>query len=172
MLETYFHRIYTEYLNIVNTIYPKTSPYQKLHNLDDYMSSFFIEEKKAKRCGAIIFSTDMSKILLVKNRQSKKWGLPKGAIKPYENFSQCAFREVWEETGIDLYSYGQIIDNITINDTFYLVVHLKQKVQLKIIDKKEVQALGFVDIDKIPQLNSNLSLKSFYIYHQRLTNKK
>lgn len=167
MLEDCFHNIYTQYLNTVNIFYPSSNPYQKLDNLNNYMSSFFKEEKKAKRCGAIIFSTDFSKILLVKNRQSKKWGLPKGAIKPYEDNFQCSFREVWEETGINLNSFGRIIDNVTINDCFYLIVHLQEKIKLKIIDKEEIQAISFMDINKIPELKSNLSLKSFYIYYQR-----
>ncbi len=54
---------------------------------------------KVKSCGIILFDSDkFGKFLLL--RQSKRWDLPKGLIKPCESELECALREFREETGI------------------------------------------------------------------------
>lgn len=58
----------------------------------------FDQRKKMPRCGAIIRVGE--KYLMVKQRQSDKWGIPKGSPMPRELPEDCIARELKEETGI------------------------------------------------------------------------
>jgi ADP-ribose pyrophosphatase YjhB (NUDIX family) len=62
--------------------------------------------KKTISCGALTYRTDASgslEILLIKQFSHKeKWGMPKGHIHDGESIEECAYREVKEETGIDV----------------------------------------------------------------------
>ena len=55
-------------------------------------------------CGAVVFREDgrERRFLLIRNRRSAHWGLPKGHIEQGESNEQTAIREVREETGIDI----------------------------------------------------------------------
>ncbi len=51
-----------------------------------------------KRAGSLVHSKDH--VLLVFQRASKKWGLPKGRCKKGESVEATAKRELYEETGL------------------------------------------------------------------------
>jgi len=51
-------------------------------------------------CGACVSFQDH--VLLVKQRESQKWGLPKGTREGSESVSDCVARELQEETGLCL----------------------------------------------------------------------
>ena len=51
-------------------------------------------------CGGIIYNPVYNSILIVHQRYSKKWGVPKGHIKKNETYAECAKREIFEEIGI------------------------------------------------------------------------
>lgn len=53
-------------------------------------------------CGALIISQRGDTCLLVRQRDTKKWGLPKGSRNLDENPKEGMVREVLEETGLDL----------------------------------------------------------------------
>ena len=78
------------------------------NNLDIYKKNTYKKKrKKEQRSGGIILSKNLDKIILVLNRESvingdPKWGLPKGHIKFNESYSDCAIREIEEETGLKL----------------------------------------------------------------------
>ena len=57
-----------------------------------------------KSCGAIIFKTknNLRYFLLVKNKNGKNWGFPKGHIEVGETEEQTATREIKEETNLDV----------------------------------------------------------------------
>lgn len=57
-----------------------------------------------KSCGAVIYKVEGNerKYLLVKNRNAKHWGFPKGHIEIGESEKETAKREVKEETGLDI----------------------------------------------------------------------
>jgi len=54
----------------------------------------------AQSVAAIVFSTDKSKLLLVKRRDVPVWALPGGGIDEKEKPEDAAIREVLEETGL------------------------------------------------------------------------
>jgi 8-oxo-dGTP pyrophosphatase MutT (NUDIX family) len=57
-------------------------------------------------CGIILFNQDLSKLIIVYQNTSHKWGFPKGKMfdneKQYGLYYDCASREMLEETGICL----------------------------------------------------------------------
>ncbi|MDQ5983149.1 MAG: NUDIX domain-containing protein [Eubacteriales bacterium SKADARSKE-1] len=57
-----------------------------------------------KSCGAIIFKIKNNQryFLLVKNKNGKNWGFPKGHIEVGETEEQTAIREIKEETNLDV----------------------------------------------------------------------
>lgn len=51
--------------------------------------------------GFVLFSSDLSQLLLVHDAKSGKWGFPKGHREPSDmNDLHTAVREMWEETGL------------------------------------------------------------------------
>ncbi|OIR57580.1 MAG: mRNA decapping complex catalytic subunit Dcp2 [Amphiamblys sp. WSBS2006] len=64
----------------------------------------FIRYKFSVPCsGAIIFDDSLTKVLLVRGASKKsRWGFPRGKINEGEAYLQCAIREVYEETSIDI----------------------------------------------------------------------
>ena len=113
------------------------------------------------KAGAIIFNRNFDKVLLVKNRNSQKWGFPKGSSKQKENYIQCANREVMEETNINLSDNGNVFSSIKLSHYIYLLGYLKESVEYKINDWKELDSIKFVKINDISLLNANSSLKQF-----------
>lgn len=65
--------------------------------------------KYVNECGIILFNQDFSKLLIVYQNISQKWGFPKGKMfdeeKQYGLYYDCASREMLEETGICLKHY-------------------------------------------------------------------
>jgi 8-oxo-dGTP pyrophosphatase MutT (NUDIX family) len=55
-----------------------------------------------KSCGAVVFRWEegTARFLLVKNRNGRHWGFPKGHVELDETEQQTAMREVREETGL------------------------------------------------------------------------
>ena len=47
----------------------------------------------------VILTDEKQRLLVVQSRNSK-WGFPKGTVEPYESLTQCASRELLEETTI------------------------------------------------------------------------
>ena len=111
--------------------------------------------------GAIIFNKNLNRILLVRNRTHKKWGMPKGGIKENETTYQCAYREVFEETGINLNEKGTIFGKIDIRNQHYLLVHMEEFVEYSIQDTQEIDKIGFFPLRYLKNLNSNIGLKLF-----------
>lgn len=57
--------------------------------------------KKNTRCGTIIIDFKTRKLLIIQS-YSKLWGLPKGHVEENESNQDCAIRETYEETGIQI----------------------------------------------------------------------
>lgn len=53
-----------------------------------------------KSCGVLLFRSEPKRSFLLM-RHADRWDLPKGHVDPGETETQCALRELWEETGIE-----------------------------------------------------------------------
>ena len=118
------------------------------------------------RCGAVIFNSDLTKIVLVLNRyfsekkNINKWGLPKGHIdkKNNESFIKCAERETFEETGLKVRISSDSV-KIQVNKTNYYPMCLKQEYELSPSDKYEIKEAKWVLLKDLEKLNLNYELK-------------
>ena len=107
--------------------------------------------KKEKSCGAIIIN-DKNQVLLIKHNQGHI-SFPKGHMEEGETEEITAYREVLEETGLEVEiipSFRVVttycIDDDIIKDVVYFkanVIGGTLKPQLE-----EIAEVGFVDIDK------------------------
>lgn len=56
--------------------------------------------KYEKSCGAVIFKDEL--VLLIQNKKSKHWSFPKGHKENNETDLETAYREVLEETSLNI----------------------------------------------------------------------
>lgn len=127
--------------------------------------------------GAILFSEDLSQVLLVQSYFAKSsWGFPKGKVNQEEDPTHCAIREVLEETGFD------ITNSINPNLYFESVIH-EQLVRLYVImgismntkfqpkTRNEIKACEWFPItdlptskkDATPKLKMGVNPNSFFM---------
>jgi len=112
-----------------------------------------------KSCGSIIIAKNPTpKILIVKNRNSKTWGFPKGHVEFGENEYQTALREVYEETGLhvrfingfretsDYYAYGCAKKRVV-----FFVSVLEKPINIR-LQAEELQSFKWTDFDRAVKL--------------------
>ena len=135
-------------------------------------------KKKDVRCGGIIINPSLDSVIIVLNRESKlkkefKWGLPKGHIKFGEELFNCASREIEEETGLKL-SINDKTPRIKINDTYYYIIIINEKISLTPKDKREIAEVKWEKIINLNKINTNRGLRKLEIVFPKilkLTNK-
>tara|TARA_B100000575_G_C23134334_1_gene658597 strand:- start:2651 stop:3244 length:594 start_codon:yes stop_codon:yes gene_type:complete len=111
--------------------------------------------------GVLIFNKTKTKVLMVKNNyhpypKCQKWGFPKGHCEKEELPSECAMRELYEETGLKIMVTNNN-NSILINNSRYYIFYLKNDFNSSIeaIDKNEINAVQFIDLCNILSLNLN-----------------
>lgn len=113
------------------------------------------ETIKRKRFGGIIFNKDkrnIIRILIVKGKHKNKWGFPKGALEKNETYSQCALREIHEETGL-LFKQNDLLNKIKIDNTLYFIIY-KENLDLGSgpIDTNEISDVKWVQLQNISKI--------------------
>ena len=112
------------------------------------------EEYKNDQCGGILFDKTGKYVLLIKQRLSNKWGLPKGHMNKREIINndkmECVKREINEETGINLnkikYYY---IDSLCINNREFFIFQInkyKESINLNPFDLNEICDYEWISI--------------------------
>lgn len=105
-----------------------------------------------------IFLSPRNRVLLVKGRKTGIWSFPKGHPKQGETAFQCAKRETYEETGLELPPF---IERILILAKGSYFVLRSQEYECQIRDKKEVSEVEWVDLKDIMNYNFNIDVSSF-----------
>lgn len=146
-LDNYVYKYKYKHYTLTKFIYK----IYELYNIDinnniiikEYVKIYYKKRQKLPLSGCVIFNKAYNKVLLVKNKGSKSWSFPKGKIEYMENPLDCAIREVYEETGLNI---ENIIDeNISIESTLRGV-----KVYLYVINIEEVKNFA-------PQIQNEIS---------------
>ena len=132
--------------------------------------------KNSVRCGCIPFIVEDNKwyvimvlnAYLLRNKEFSLWGLPKGHIKRDESYAMCCWRELYEETNIQLKKIlPYVSDNdykLKIKNTFYFpyILPIKRNELKEMIhsnDKREIAEVRIIDLDKICNFQLNKEAK-------------
>ena len=128
--------------------------------------------KHVTECGVILFNFNMNEILLVFQKLSKKWGFPKGHMNINEvqsrQFFNCAKRELFEETNIDLRvqphtKYGTLL---ICNKLFYIIGLKRQALCAHAKDTQEISKIKWVNrhhlCNFVQQNSCNITLRTLF----------
>ena len=66
-----------------------------------YLNRLCKRRQPMRKAGILFFDPQTHKILLVQSK-GNFWGIPKGTSESNETVTECAIREVWEETGLQV----------------------------------------------------------------------
>ncbi|KAG5513693.1 hypothetical protein PMAC_000731 [Pneumocystis sp. 'macacae'] len=106
--------------------------------------------------GAIILNDACDECVLVKGwRNSSGWGFPKGKINKGERDSDCAIREVYEETGFDISGLLRPKDYIEItlreqNIRLYIVTNVSKDTNFETRTRKEIRKIKWHKLANLP----------------------
>ena len=116
--------------------------------------------------GAIILNTFMDKVLLVQGFWAKaSWGFPKGKVNEDEPPSQCAVREVMEETGFDISEYLEEEEwlEMNINDhtvRLYIIPGVSEATQFQTTTRCEIKDIRWFEIASLPTSKTDQACKA------------
>lgn len=92
---------FKQFAEIVFNHCPLLQPFK--NRVHEYRSGWVQYKTSVPVCGAIILNRSMDSVLLVRGIGSgASWSFPRGKINKDEPTSQCAVREVYEETGLNI----------------------------------------------------------------------
>ena len=135
-----------------------------------FPSPFRHYKPRTHKVFGVICSTPDEKYLLVRGRTGKKWSFPKGHMKGSEHAMDCALRELYEETGIELpretitYSTVKLTrNNRDGNNAEYFRCCVPKEIPLNIIDNNEISEGGWFSLCEMQRLNGNIDLTNFGI---------
>jgi 8-oxo-dGTP pyrophosphatase MutT (NUDIX family) len=129
-------------------------PYMNINNMKRF--------DEINQCGVILlngFSSPL--VLLIFQKASQKWGLPKGHLTDREKYRKdyylCAKRELFEETGIYLSTnkhkyWGSVLLN---NKMFYVIQIFKDYIYVNPIDKNEISKYKWYPIFELENFVKN-----------------
>lgn len=138
-----------------------------------------INNNKTKSAGGIIIDPwnniqnhEKYNILIIKQRLTNNWGLPKGHCEEGEDTEIAAVREIREETGIDFDSLEEGIDYLRVfipdsnsnswsnkrnikRISFFIFVLLKKGNQIKKNkrDYKEIMDISWINVERLRKLS-------------------
>lgn len=112
---------------------------------------------KITKAGTFIFDPKAEKVLLIQVKGGY-WGCPKGSIEKNEMPKDCAIRETYEETGIEL-EECDLGKKYKVRNCFYYDVELDMKetlYKLNVDDElNDTNGIGWININCLSKLVSN-----------------
>jgi len=117
---------------------------------------------KGKSAGIILIDAE-NRVLMIKGTRCGKWSFPKGGQEEGETLFECACRELYEESGVELdsitdrflCSYTRTLEfrsgDVT-DYTYFIFLTTRQNIKTRILDFNEVSRIDWVNIDKISEL--------------------
>ena len=135
--------------NSVELLKPLKAHYEELFD------EFRAYKGKIPVCGCVLLDPSLTKVVLVQNWAKTSWGLPKGKLNQNERKSECAKREVGEETGYD------VLCDLDENEALELVNQDQHAAMFCVPDvdpsfdfqprvRKEISNVKFFPLDQLP----------------------
>lgn len=127
-------------------------------------------------CGGIIVDENIEKLLVVYQRASRKWGLPKGHMNQNEISNNdkltCSKREILEETGLNLnLTPNTVIGKENMNNKLFYIYKLgcsAENLRLSPEDKNEILHVVWLNLETINKfINSNACNRSLREFNKR-----
>ena len=114
--------------------------------------------------GTILVSPNNT-VLLIKGRRTGKWSFPKGHSEQGETEIDCALRETYEETGIELsYNFSKIVHLAT---GVYFLYYMSEEI-CKPIDTKEVMETSWVSLQAMKHMSVNVDINTVLRSYSKL----
>ncbi|ELA42304.1 uncharacterized protein VICG_00704 [Vittaforma corneae ATCC 50505] len=143
-----------------------------IDSLSDYLK-FKKYKQSVKVFGTILFSPDMTHVLVVKQgNNNNNITFPKGKKIKNENGMECAIRETFEEVGYDV--TDKIVDiSVTVFDkiTFYCAFNVDMKYPFKTNTRNEISKIFWFDLRKFNDIKDKKEYKIFYIAYKAIQSK-
>jgi 8-oxo-dGTP pyrophosphatase MutT (NUDIX family) len=134
------------------------SPYLnwKKNEIKHIIKNFWDYNAEIPRCGGILLNESKTKVLLVKSYGGTRWNFPAGKINYAEEYSDCAEREVFEETGF----HGVIKDTEKMicykkkKALYYLYLfeNIPENYEFTAQTKNEISEIKWFDINSLNQI--------------------
>lgn len=129
-------------------IHPK-SILSKFHKeLEDFKKY----KQKILVYGAVLFNSNMKKVLVIQQHSSLNMAFPKGKKNENESGKKCAIRETYEEVGFDIKNN---ITNLSVRVfekmTFYVALNIPEDFPFETKCRNEVDKIFWIEVDKVPQ---------------------
>lgn len=143
-----------------------TSSVHHHHNGLASIASFHNSNHNQKRCGIILYDPEKNKYLLVRGRDSKKWGFPKGHMENGEIEEETARREFYEETGLEI--FGPFDGRVRYGNNIYFFKTQVENRDLQVRDMNEIDEIQWLSKTDIlsfhkEQCNFGLSMWRKYL---------
>ncbi len=118
-----------------------------------------------KSCGCVVF--DNGKVLIVQSLTGI-YGFPKGHIEENESDVECAIRETFEETGINVsvdsknqFKISYLVNDNVPKEVIYFIAFVKGESVIK-VQEDELSDAFWIDIEKVNDLLSFDNLKDLW----------
>jgi 8-oxo-dGTP pyrophosphatase MutT (NUDIX family) len=135
-----------------------------------------------KKAGALILNADMDKCLMVFQKSSLLWGIPKGQLEENEDCYICMIREVKEEVGLNLNNLKfEILESTTIHYESYIYIIKLLLDPLPICsppfeegnDNHEIEKIEWVKLeDAYKRKNNSITVHALHKLKKHLSFKK
>ena len=119
------------------------------------------------KAGILVYDNFNKKILTISNQLDQNIGLPKGQIEPNENVYDCAFRELYEETGLLFSQRPKIQYEFKIRKKIRIfVINLPSGSEYNFLPNDEIknkECIYYVKWRKLDELVSNINFLNYTI---------
>ena len=133
-----------------------------------FPSAFDCYRPRSQKVFGVILISENKNVLLVKGRKTEKWSFPKGHIRPTESWSQCASRECYEETGINIDTTITTQRPTKLFSGYYYVYNNVPETTPYTNDSSEVMDVAWIPLDKIQHLRKNADVNNFLQYQSKI----
>lgn len=150
---------FSEFAELIFHHCPFLAPYK--HAVQHHTKTFINYKTRVPVCGAAIFNSNLSKLILVKGFSSKAWNFPRGKISKDETDVACAIREVKEEIGFDMTAY--VNENNYVkhgNVKLFIVAGVPDNTVFSTQTRKEISEIKWHHVETLVK---NQSTKQFAI---------